>query len=159
MSALRRDGLVNVTAVVCARRHMPAANGDLRPRCAPLSAGGDCQCGRPSRAPRSARRKKLNLCHERPAICVAFRLAQSQFALRDDRLAAVALGRARLRPLAWTAAPPSRSRMWRSSPSARATQVGRRLLKVPGIGRMLFSAFVASVADPTISKSGRDLAA
>jgi transposase len=43
--------------------------------------------------------------------------------------------------------------------SARATEVGRRLLEVPGIGPVLASAFVASVADPTIFKSGRDLAA
>jgi transposase len=43
--------------------------------------------------------------------------------------------------------------------SARATEVGCRLLKVPGIGPVLASAFVASVADPAIFKSGRDLAA
>jgi transposase len=43
--------------------------------------------------------------------------------------------------------------------SAPATGVGRRLLEVPGIGPVLASAFVASVADPTIFKSGRDLAA
>jgi len=43
--------------------------------------------------------------------------------------------------------------------SARATEVGRRLLEVPGIGPVLASAFVASVADPAIFKSGRDLAA
>src|SRR6516225_7950701 len=42
---------------------------------------------------------------------------------------------------------------------ARATEVGRRLLEVPGIGPVLASAFVASVADPAIFKSGRDLAA
>jgi transposase len=40
-----------------------------------------------------------------------------------------------------------------------ATEVGRRLLEVPGIGPVLASAFVASVADPAIFKSGRDLAA
>ena len=33
--------------------------------------------------------------------------------------------------------------------SARATEVGRRLLEVPGIGPVLASAFVASVADPS----------
>jgi transposase len=43
--------------------------------------------------------------------------------------------------------------------TARATEVGRRLLEVPGIGPVLASAFVASVADPAIFKSGRDLAA
>jgi transposase len=43
--------------------------------------------------------------------------------------------------------------------SARATEVGRRLLEVLGIGPVLASAFVASVADPTIFKSGLDLAA
>jgi transposase len=41
---------------------------------------------------------------------------------------------------------------------ARATEVGRRLLEVPGIGPVLASAFVASVADAAIFKSGRDLA-
>ena len=43
--------------------------------------------------------------------------------------------------------------------SARATEVGRRLLEGPGIGPVLASAFVASVADPAIFGSGRDLAA
>jgi transposase len=43
--------------------------------------------------------------------------------------------------------------------SARATEVGRRLLEVPGVGPVLASAFVASVADPAIFKSGRDLSA
>jgi len=43
--------------------------------------------------------------------------------------------------------------------SARATEVGRRLLEVPGVGPVLASAFVASVANPAIFKSGRDLAA
>jgi transposase len=43
--------------------------------------------------------------------------------------------------------------------NARATEVGRRLLEVPGIGPVLASAFVASVANPAIFKSGRDLAA
>ena len=43
--------------------------------------------------------------------------------------------------------------------SARATEVGRRLLEAPGIGPVLASAFVASVVDPAIFKSGRDLAA
>ena len=43
--------------------------------------------------------------------------------------------------------------------SARATEVGRCLLEIPGIGPVLASAFVASVANPAIFKSGRDLAA
>jgi transposase len=43
--------------------------------------------------------------------------------------------------------------------SARATEVGRRPLEVPGIGPVLASAFVASVADPAIFKSRGDLAA
>ena len=38
-------------------------------------------------------------------------------------------------------------------------RVGRRLLEVPALGPVLASAFVASVADPAIFKSGRDLAA
>ena len=43
--------------------------------------------------------------------------------------------------------------------SARDTEVGRRLMEIPGIGPLLASAFVASVADPGIFKTGRDLAA
>jgi transposase len=43
--------------------------------------------------------------------------------------------------------------------SARATEVWRRLLEAPGVGPVLASAFVASVADPAIFKSGRDLSA
>jgi transposase len=43
--------------------------------------------------------------------------------------------------------------------SARETEVGRRLMEIPGIGPLLASAFVASVADPTVFKTGRDLAA
>ena len=43
--------------------------------------------------------------------------------------------------------------------SARETEVGRRLMEIPGVGPLLASAFVASVADPTIFKCGRDLAA
>ena len=43
--------------------------------------------------------------------------------------------------------------------SARETDVGRRLMEIPGVGPLLASAFVASVADPTIFKCGRDLAA
>jgi len=43
--------------------------------------------------------------------------------------------------------------------SARYTEVGRRLMEIPGIGPLLASAFVASVADPRLFKTGRDLAA
>ncbi len=43
--------------------------------------------------------------------------------------------------------------------SARETEVGRRLMEIPGVGPLLASAFVASVADPHIFKTGRDLAA
>lgn len=43
--------------------------------------------------------------------------------------------------------------------NARETKVGRRLMEIPGVGPLLTSAFVASIADPTIFKCGRDLAA
>ena len=43
--------------------------------------------------------------------------------------------------------------------SARETEVGRRLMEIPGVGPLLASAFVASVGDPNIFKCGRDLAA
>ncbi len=43
--------------------------------------------------------------------------------------------------------------------SARATEVGRRLMEIPGVGPLLASAFVATVADPAIFQSGRHLAA
>lgn len=43
--------------------------------------------------------------------------------------------------------------------SARETEVGRRLMEIPGVGPLLASAFVASVADPAVFKTGRDLAA
>jgi transposase len=43
--------------------------------------------------------------------------------------------------------------------SARATEVGRRLMAVPGVGPVLASAIVASVPDPHAFKSGRNLAA
>jgi transposase len=42
---------------------------------------------------------------------------------------------------------------------ARSTEVGRRLMAIPGVGPLLASAFVASVADPGIFRTGRDLAA
>jgi transposase len=43
--------------------------------------------------------------------------------------------------------------------SARATDVGRRLMEVPGVGPVLASAIVATVPDPKSFKSGRNLAA
>ena len=42
---------------------------------------------------------------------------------------------------------------------ARRTELGRRLMAVPGVGPLLASAFVATVADPHVFQSGRDLAA
>ncbi len=43
--------------------------------------------------------------------------------------------------------------------SARSTEVGRRLLEIPGVGPLLASAFVATVADPRAFRTGRDMAA
>jgi transposase len=43
--------------------------------------------------------------------------------------------------------------------SARATEVGRRLMQIPGVGPLLASALVATVADPRAFKNGRSLAA
>jgi transposase len=43
--------------------------------------------------------------------------------------------------------------------SARATELGRRLMEVPGVGPLLASAFIATIADPETFKTGRDLAA
>jgi transposase len=43
--------------------------------------------------------------------------------------------------------------------SARSTELGCRLMEVPGVGPVLASAMVAAVPDPTAFKSGRDLAA
>lgn len=43
--------------------------------------------------------------------------------------------------------------------SARSTEVGRRLMEVPGVGPLLASAIVAAVPDPAAFKSGRSLAA
>jgi transposase len=42
---------------------------------------------------------------------------------------------------------------------ARSTELGRRLMAIPGVGPLVASAFVATVADPRIFRSGRDLAA
>jgi transposase len=43
--------------------------------------------------------------------------------------------------------------------NARETEIGRRLMDIPGVGPLLASAFVASVADPSVFRTGRDLAA
>jgi transposase len=43
--------------------------------------------------------------------------------------------------------------------SARSSELGRRLMEVPGVGALLASAIVASVPDSRQFKSGRDLAA
>lgn len=43
--------------------------------------------------------------------------------------------------------------------TARSTELGQRLMEVPGVGPLLASAMVASVPDPTAFRSGRDLAA
>jgi transposase len=43
--------------------------------------------------------------------------------------------------------------------SARSTEVGCRLMEIPGVGPVLASAIVATVPDPAAFKSGRDLAA
>jgi transposase len=42
---------------------------------------------------------------------------------------------------------------------ARETELGRRLMEIPGVGPLLASAFVATIADPAIFRSGRNLAA
>jgi transposase len=42
---------------------------------------------------------------------------------------------------------------------ARETELGRRLMEIPSVGPLLASAFVATVADPAIFRSGRNLAA
>lgn len=43
--------------------------------------------------------------------------------------------------------------------SARSTEVGRRLMGIPGVGPLLASALVAAVGDPKSFRSGRNLAA
>jgi transposase len=43
--------------------------------------------------------------------------------------------------------------------SARSTEVGCRLMEIPGVGPVLASAIVATVPDPAAFKSGRNLAA
>jgi transposase len=47
----------------------------------------------------------------------------------------------------------------RTRTSARATDVGRRLMTIPGVGPLLASALVATIADPKAVKTGRNLAA
>jgi transposase len=42
---------------------------------------------------------------------------------------------------------------------ARSTELGRRPMAAPGVGLLMASALVATVADPGIFRSGRDLAA
>ncbi len=43
--------------------------------------------------------------------------------------------------------------------SARSTELGRRLMEIPGVGPVLASAMVATVPDPKAFKSGRNPAA
>lgn len=42
---------------------------------------------------------------------------------------------------------------------ARSTEVGRRLMEIPGVGPLLASALVGTIADPRAFKTGRNLAA
>jgi len=41
----------------------------------------------------------------------------------------------------------------------RSTEIGRRLMEIPGVGPVLASAMIAAVPDPFVFKSGRNLAA
>ena len=43
--------------------------------------------------------------------------------------------------------------------NARATELGSRLMEVPGVGPLLASALTATISDPAAFKTGRDLAA
>lgn len=43
--------------------------------------------------------------------------------------------------------------------TGRSTEIGRRLMEIPGVGPLLASALVAAEADPKAFKSGRNLAA
>jgi len=43
--------------------------------------------------------------------------------------------------------------------SARSTELGRRLMEVPGVGPLLASAVIATISDPSAFKTGRNLAA
>jgi transposase len=42
---------------------------------------------------------------------------------------------------------------------ARSTELGRRLMEIPGVGPLVASALVASVPDPSMFRCGRDMAA
>src|SRR5690606_23538609 len=43
--------------------------------------------------------------------------------------------------------------------NARSTEIGRRLMEIPGVGPLLASALVGTIADPKAFKTGRNLAA
>lgn len=43
--------------------------------------------------------------------------------------------------------------------NARSTEIGRRLMEIPGVGPLLASALVGTIADPRAFKTGRNLAA
>jgi hypothetical protein len=43
--------------------------------------------------------------------------------------------------------------------NARSTEMGRRLMEIPGVGPLLASALVGTIADPSAFKTGRNLAA
>lgn len=43
--------------------------------------------------------------------------------------------------------------------NARSTEVGRRLMEIPGVGPLLAGALVGTIADPKVFKTGRNLAA
>ncbi|MFC7379277.1 IS110 family transposase [Brevundimonas sp. GCM10030266] len=43
--------------------------------------------------------------------------------------------------------------------NARSTEIGRRLMEIPGVGPLLASALVGTIADPSAFKTGRNLAA
>lgn len=43
--------------------------------------------------------------------------------------------------------------------NARSTEVGRRLMEIPGVGPLLASALVGTIADPKAFKTGRNMAA
>ncbi|WP_295709001.1 IS110 family transposase [uncultured Brevundimonas sp.] len=43
--------------------------------------------------------------------------------------------------------------------NARSTEIGRRLMEIPGVGPLLASALVGTIADPSTFKTGRNLAA
>lgn len=43
--------------------------------------------------------------------------------------------------------------------NARSTEVGRRLMEIPGVGPLLAGALVGTIADPKVFKTARNLAA